>query len=66
MRTGAVSLGIQLSPRAKRSIVQKLRDQALEHRLTLLYGARDPRFNHAVVLRDAIRAGLRIRTPKLL
>ncbi len=38
--------------------LQALRELAAAQRVTLLYAARDPRINHAIVLRDALR-----RTP---
>jgi uncharacterized protein YeaO (DUF488 family) len=38
--------------------LQALRELAASQRVTLLYAARDPRINHAIVLRDAL-----LRTP---
>ena len=35
--------------------LQALRELATLQRVTLLYAARDPRINHAIVLRDALR-----------
>lgn len=35
--------------------LQTLRELAARQRVTLLYAARDPRINHAIVLRDALR-----------
>jgi uncharacterized protein YeaO (DUF488 family) len=40
--------------RASKQRVDLLKQCAQHARLTLLYGARDPQFNHAIVLRDAI------------
>lgn len=37
--------------------LRALRQQAARQRVTLLYGARDPKFNQAVVLREVLRAG---------
>jgi uncharacterized protein YeaO (DUF488 family) len=41
--------------RAQAPLLQQLRQRARQQRVTLLYGARDPRVNHAVVLRDVLR-----------
>src|SRR5215831_9698681 len=41
--------------RAQAPLLQQLRQRARAQRVTLLYGARDPRVNHAVVLRDVLR-----------
>jgi len=41
--------------RAQTPLLQQLRARARQQRVTLLYGARDPRANHAVVLRDVLR-----------
>lgn len=41
--------------RAQAPLLQQLRQRAQAQRVTLLYGARDPRVNHAVVLRDVLR-----------
>jgi len=41
--------------RAQTLLLQQLRQRARQQRVTLLYGARDPRVNHAVVLRDVLR-----------
>jgi uncharacterized protein YeaO (DUF488 family) len=38
------------------TLVSSLRDRALDGRVTLLYAARDPAVNHALVLRNFIRA----------
>lgn len=35
--------------------LQALRELAVWQRVTLLYASRDPRINHAIVLRDALR-----------
>jgi uncharacterized protein YeaO (DUF488 family) len=39
---------------AQTPLLQQLRQRARQQRVTLLYGARDPRLNHAVVLRDVL------------
>jgi uncharacterized protein YeaO (DUF488 family) len=41
--------------RAQSAALQSLRKRAKQQRVTLLYGARDSRRNHAVVLRDVLR-----------
>jgi len=41
--------------RAQSAALQSLRQRAKQQRVTLLYAARDPRRNHAVVLRDVLR-----------
>ena len=41
--------------RAQASMLEALRQRARQQRLTLLYAARDPRRNHALVLRDVLR-----------
>jgi uncharacterized protein YeaO (DUF488 family) len=41
--------------RSQAPLLQQLRQRARRQRVTLLYGARDPRVNHAVVLRDVLR-----------
>jgi uncharacterized protein YeaO (DUF488 family) len=41
--------------RAPAQLLQQLRQRARQQRATLLYGARAPRVNHAVVLRDVLR-----------
>ena len=38
------------------SLVESIRRRALDERVTLLYAARDPTHNHAIVLRNFIRA----------
>jgi uncharacterized protein YeaO (DUF488 family) len=40
---------------AQSEALARLRKQARSGRVTLLYAARDPRFNHAVVLQEVIR-----------
>ena len=40
--------------RAQAPALEALRQRAAQRRLTLLYGARDPRRNHAVVLRQVL------------
>ncbi len=45
--------------RAHAKQLQALRRRATQQRVTLLYGARDTRTNHAVVLRDALRGSSR-------
>src|SRR5215469_15595052 len=47
--------------RAQAPLLQTLRQRARRQRVTLLYGARDPRVNHAVVLRDVLRRSSRPR-----
>jgi uncharacterized protein YeaO (DUF488 family) len=42
--------------RAHAALLQSLRDRAAQQRVTLLYAARDPRTNHALVLRNVLRA----------
>ena len=44
--------------------LQALRTRAAKQRVTLLYGARDERINHAIVLRDLLRKPSRARTRK--
>jgi uncharacterized protein YeaO (DUF488 family) len=44
--------GVEL--RAIAPLLQALRERATAQRVTLLYAARDRRFNHAIVLRDAL------------
>ncbi len=41
--------------RAQAPMLEALRQRARQQRLTLLYAARDPRRNHALVLRDVLR-----------
>lgn len=41
--------------RVHSAALQSLRQRAKQQRVTLLYAARDPRRNHAVVLRDVLR-----------
>jgi uncharacterized protein YeaO (DUF488 family) len=41
--------------RAQAPMLEALRQRARQQRLTLLYAARDPRRNHALVLRDLLR-----------
>jgi uncharacterized protein YeaO (DUF488 family) len=41
--------------RAQRAALQSLRQRAAGQRVTLLYAARDPRRNHALILRDLVR-----------
>lgn len=40
---------------AQAPMLEALRQRARQQRLTLLYAARDPRRNHALVLRDVLR-----------
>lgn len=42
--------------RAHAALLQPLRERAAQQRVTLLYAARDPRTNHALVLRNVLRA----------
>jgi uncharacterized protein YeaO (DUF488 family) len=42
--------------RAHAALLQPLRERAMQQRVTLLYAARDPRINHALVLRSVLRA----------
>jgi uncharacterized protein YeaO (DUF488 family) len=42
--------------RSHGSLLEMLRQRARHQRLTLLYGARDAQFNHAVVLREMLLA----------
>jgi uncharacterized protein YeaO (DUF488 family) len=46
----------RLELRAHAAQLQTLRERATVQRVTLLYSARDPRINQAIVLRDALRA----------
>ena len=41
--------------RTQAPMLEALRQRARQQRLTLLYAARDPRRNHALVLRDVLR-----------
>jgi uncharacterized protein YeaO (DUF488 family) len=41
--------------RAQRPALEELRQRARRQRVTLLYAARDPAVNHAVVLRDVLQ-----------
>jgi len=41
--------------RAQVPLLQSLRQRARQQRVTLLYAARDPHVNHALVLRDVLR-----------
>jgi uncharacterized protein YeaO (DUF488 family) len=41
--------------RAHAALLQPLRERATQQRVTLLYAARDPRINHALVLRSVLR-----------
>jgi uncharacterized protein YeaO (DUF488 family) len=41
--------------RAHAALLQTLRERAAVERVTLLYAAREPRINHAIVLRDVLR-----------
>ena len=41
--------------RAQAALLQTLRQRARRQRVTLLYGARDPRFNQATVLREVLQ-----------
>lgn len=41
--------------RAQAALVQSLRERAAVQRVTLLYASREPRINHAIVLRDVLR-----------
>jgi uncharacterized protein YeaO (DUF488 family) len=41
--------------RRQAPLLQQLRERARQQRVTLLYGARDPRVNHALVLRAVLR-----------
>jgi uncharacterized protein YeaO (DUF488 family) len=41
--------------RAQAGALQSLRQRAAQQRVTLLYAARDPLRNHALVLRDVLR-----------
>ena len=40
----------------KPSLINSVRDRSLDHRVTLLYAARDPAHNHALVLKQFIEA----------
>jgi uncharacterized protein YeaO (DUF488 family) len=42
--------------RAHAAALQALRERAMQQRVTLLYAAREPRINHAPVLRNVLRA----------
>ena len=42
--------------RAHAALLQTLRERAAVQRVTLLYAAREPRINHALVLRDVLRS----------
>lgn len=44
--------------RANTALLQSLRERATVQRVTLLYASREPRINHAIVLRDVLRKGL--------
>jgi uncharacterized protein YeaO (DUF488 family) len=44
----------ELAP--KPSLISSVRDRSLDRRITLLYGARDPAHNHALVLKQFIEA----------
>jgi len=43
--------------RAQSGLLENLRQKARSQRVTLLYGARDARFNQATVLREVLRRG---------
>jgi uncharacterized protein YeaO (DUF488 family) len=43
--------------RANAALLQSLRERAATERVTLLYATREPRINHAIVLRDVLRKG---------
>ena len=43
-------LGVLVTSGADAEALAALREQARQHRVTLLYGAKDPSINHAVVL----------------
>jgi uncharacterized protein YeaO (DUF488 family) len=45
--------------RAQRALLESLRGRAQRQRVTLLYGSREPRINHAVVLREVLLKGAR-------
>jgi len=40
--------------RSQREVLESLRERARGQRVTLLYGSREPRINHAVVLREVL------------
>jgi uncharacterized protein YeaO (DUF488 family) len=42
--------------RAQAALLQTLRERAAIQSVTLLYAAREPRINHALVLRDVLRS----------
>lgn len=48
--------------REHRPRLTELRSRARKARLTLVYAARDPEHNHAIVLAEVLRAGLPRRT----
>jgi uncharacterized protein YeaO (DUF488 family) len=50
--------------RAQAPLLQRLRQRARQQRVTLLYGARDPQVNHAVVLREVLRRSSAARRPR--
>jgi uncharacterized protein YeaO (DUF488 family) len=50
--------------RAQAPLLQQLRQRARQQRVTLLYGARDNRVNHAVVLRDVLRRSPAAKRPR--
>ncbi len=45
--------------RAQRALLEALRRRAQRQRVTLLYGSREPRINHAVVLRQVLMRSAR-------
>jgi uncharacterized protein YeaO (DUF488 family) len=47
--------------KTRSSQIEALRERAKQGRLTLLYAARDPRINHALVLKEALEKGVAAR-----